>query len=159
MTKKQRASWIFKKWEASLAEKDKTLDSVSTNFDELFHELSILNIPFEEAQEYVDLAVSAHSPDTDIVKAVYRRKPDFVKKDTSFESFRDKWIKAIKDRAINSFSCFFDDNIVAPTQSGPMSTREYMAARKYAESFPVIDVTTLPELDVDELFDLGEIDD
>jgi hypothetical protein len=158
MSKKANAGWIFKKWAASLTEKDLKYDSISSNFDELFYELSTLGLKFEDAEQYIDMAVSSHAPSLSVIKRVYQQAPSWQRSSSTLEEYSAQWISRIKDKAIVSFGNFFDQDEPLPNQ-GSMSAREYVAARKYTESFPTINMDEVPEINVDDLFDLGDIDD
>ena len=137
----KQATLILEKWIAELKDKDRSRANVASNFDDLFSQLSNIEIDFDTAHEMIDDAAKAHYPSDFIARKTYdateKRKGSDRK---SYQEFIDGWKKDIKETALQSFYAFFDSELPKEEekQYGSMSAREYRAQRKYAESFPII---------------------
>jgi hypothetical protein len=163
---RKRADLIFDQWRSSLADKDRTHASLLDNFSELFDDLYYANIDFDLAEEYLKDAVTAHLPSKYVVKQTYKRKKGFG---LSEQEFYDDWKRLITDRAKQAF--FFryplpePENKPEETGTGSMSKDEYMKQRRYANSFPSVDLSKIRAAQITEddeddvsfsMADLGE---
>jgi hypothetical protein len=144
----KKAEHIFKKWSVDLKGKDRSYGSVSSNFDELFYELWKSSISFQEAEQLIRDAVAAHLPNAHIAKMTYRKiKPSLKFPKTEQEFFSD-WKQEISDKAYESFYAMYSidgESEQEQPQFGSMSAREYRVQRKYADSFPMVDLKQLEE--------------
>lgn len=156
-SKPQKAKHIFKMWEASLAERDRSVASLKENFSELFYEMDKNSIDFDIAFSYLDPAISAHLPTKAVIKSTYKRYANKSSFDSE-EDFYVSWKKLIKDAATNAFYCFFplSDEEAAQLPNG-MTKDEYNRQRRYAESFPLLDLSKIPDIE-DQKSDLS-VDD
>jgi hypothetical protein len=155
--KQQKAKHIFKMWEASLAERDRSVASLKDNFCDLFYELNRNEIDFETAFSYLDPAIAAHLPSRATVKITFKK---YVNK-TAFDSEEDflkSWKGIIRDAATNSFYSFYPV-VTEESDQMPngMSRDEYNKYLRYAKSFPILDTSKIP--DIDEQIDDLSIDD
>lgn len=146
-----RASMIFKKWKSELANKDRTLDSVKTNFDELWRDVYVANIDFDTAYSILDDAVAAHAPSSSVVKFTYRRM-----KGMGFDSekdFLDSWLGKIRAEATEAFHFYYplEDQFKEEKKQAPSATingiprAEYSKQRRYIEQFPLMTVEEINE--------------
>lgn len=154
----KRASQIMKRWSAELDSKDKTIEAVTSNFEDLFYELWKASISFDDAESLISEAISIHLPDSFIAKQTYKRIKHVLKGKT-FNEFMDSWKKKISDKAYQAFYTHYPiegENQKEEKKYGNMSAQEYSKQRRYADAFPVLDVDALKR-QVDEV--LEDIDD
>ena len=90
---------IFDEWRIALKSKDKSKDSVSSNFDELFSTMYNAGIEREDAKYYVKKAAEVHFPSPSIIKSVFKRTP----KNMSQSEFEEGWKGFITDSAERAF--------------------------------------------------------
>lgn len=143
---RRNAKLLFEQWRASLAERDRSIKSLEDNFDYLFYEFDRHSITFDIAHEYLDLAIAAHLPDKKMLKWTYNKTKGFGQ---SMEEFHESWKSRIRDAATNVFYSRFplkDDSAKEETNlpSG-MSKDEYLRQRRYANSFPALDLSKIPD--------------
>lgn len=141
-----RARMIFNTWKASLANKDRTLTGVRSNFDELWHDIYVANIDFDTAYSFLDEAIAAHAPNKSVVKQTYKRiKHTLFDKDE--KDFLDSWMSKIRAEATESFhdlyplEAQFEEKRAAPAPTiNGIPRQEYNKQRKYVEQFPLLTV-------------------
>lgn len=160
LTKSQskKADNIFERWNASLTNRDRSLNGIDDNFAELFYELHKLNIDFEFAKSYLEIAIIAHYPSRSLVKRYYKRRKDEFDSEKDFEK---SWQQIIKHRATNVFYDWFQPpeeveekkDSTIPQGKG-MSKDEYRRMRRYADSFPTLNPADFPDLDDFEVEDV-----
>jgi len=136
---------IFEKWTAELTSKDRGWDRVLSNFDELFYELYKSSVPAEEAHKLINEAVAKHFPNSSIARLTYDKSPK--KKLLSFKEYMDEWKEGINAFAVRSFYAYYTLNQEEPSDEekkyGNMGVKEYLAQRRYADSFPEVDLVAL----------------
>ena len=140
----KKARLILERWVSDLQTKDRSIHKVSDNFDELFHNLWTAKVSFDIAHQLVDEAVSAHNPTDYVARFTYKN----LKAQLNGQSFTDfvaNWKKNIKDRAYQSFYTFYpiDGDDQEEKKYGSMSAQEYSKQRKYANTFPELDIDAL----------------
>lgn len=155
------ADLIFDQWKSSLADKDRSHASLLDNFDELFENLKYANIDFDLAEEYLKQAITAHLPSKHVLKFVYKNKKN---PGLSEQEFFEDWKRLIEDRAKQAF--FFRYPLPEPedkkdTAPKAMSKDEYIRQRRYADSFPSLDLSRIPDVEDEDdvsfsMADLGE---
>jgi hypothetical protein len=144
-------------WEASLIDRDKSLASLRENFDDLFYEFQKNNMEFDDAFSYLDPAIAAHLPNRAVVKNTYKRMSNKNQFDSEIDFF-NSWKQIIKDHATNSFYSFFQiDEEEEDKLPNGMSLQEYSKQRRHAHSFPLLDVSKIP--DVEEQIEDLTLDD
>ena len=151
---RRQAKLLFEQWRAGLADKDRSHNRLTENFDDLFFELDRNNIEFEIAHEYLDLAIAAHLPDKKTLRYTYKRTKGFG---MSEDDFHEGWKTKIRDTATNVFYSRYPlDTPEKEESNNPsgMSKDEYLRQRRYANSFPVLDLSKIPDPE-----DLSEIDE
>ena len=159
---RRQAKLLFEKWRAELADKDRTVKNLTDNFDDLFYEFDRHGISFEVAHEYLDLAIAAHLPNKKILKYTYNNTNKGFGQ--SIEEFHEGWKDKIRTDATNVFYARFPIEAKkkkeeANLPSG-MSKDEYLRQRRYANSFPQLDLSKLDDiLEDDDEDDLISIDD
>ncbi len=147
MTTNNTADLILQKWTASLASKDRsTKGGAPANFDELFSELKMVGIPFEEAHAMLPKAVKAHEPNSYIKKITWEKNKKFF--EGTQQQFIDEWIGALNITATEAFFANYplklnDDDDGEPKVYGNMSEAEYKRQRRYADHFPRINTDDL----------------
>lgn len=152
--KNQKAKHIFKQWEASLSERDRSVASLKDNFSDLFYEFDKNSIEFDSAASYLDPAIAAHLPSRSVVKHTYRKFANKAAFDSE-DDFLNSWKDMIKSAATNCFYAFYPvTEEQADQMPNGMSKSEYNKQRRYAESFPIINVKNLPDIE-DQLADLS----
>lgn len=140
----KRARLILDRWSSELSSKDRSRNSVMSNFEELFYDMWRANIPFDAAHSMLNEAVAKHFPSKSVAKFTFKRLKSHVDKD--FREFLEDWKKSIHDKASQAFFSFYDvdgENQKEEKKFGNMSAQEYGKQRKYADSFPVIDTDEL----------------
>ena len=149
MTNKNTAQHLFNKWAAELRMKDRHWNNVQNNFEELFFELYKHEIPFEEANELVKLAVAKHLPDLGTAKRTFERvkKSEHYSGDT-FQEWLNGWKKGIEDQGMQAFYAIYTPPALAEKAQeekkfGSMSQMEYRKQRRYSESFPTLNTEEL----------------
>jgi hypothetical protein len=161
---------IYERWKASLRDKDRSKDFVSSNFDELFDALNSAGASFDEAHAYLAPAIKVHLPTAALAKAIWRvAKNNPGNLGMSEKEFTESWHKDIGDKATNSFYGVYPlvedkDEDPEPKVYGSMSAKEYKLQRKHADSYPVLDTEELERRLQSETYDpsadiLGEDDD
>ena len=150
------ASKIFEQWEASLLERDLRMSSVEENFDDLFFEMDKFGIDKSIVEEFIGRAIASHLPNKKILKRTYRRTGGFG---MSIDEFYKGWKDQIARRAKLAFYRYFplDDEPEQTVPSG-MSRDEYKRQRRYASSFPQLDLSKLPDLDEQEELDIDDLE-
>lgn len=142
---KTRAKHILKKWSAELSSKDRTKTAVPENFGELVYEFWRASIPFDVVEEIMPEAIKAHLPSQYIAGKTYKQmKPTLHGQ--SFNEFMESWKKSISDKAYEAFYAQYPIDGVEQQEEkkfGNMSAQEYSKQRKYAESFPLLDIEAL----------------
>jgi len=160
-TGRRQAKLIFEQWRAGLADRDRSHTRLTENFDELFYELDRYNVNFELAHEYLDLAIAAHLPDKKTLKFTYKRTKGFG---MSEDEFHEKWKVKIRDAATNVFYARFPiegegekEESILPQG---MSKDEYLRQRRYANSFPTLNLSLIPDLveEDDILFSIKDLE-
>ena len=142
---------IYEKWKASLQEKDRSRESVSANFDELFDAFNSAGATFEEAHAYLQQAIKVHLPSPGLGKATWKLlKNNPVNAEATEKEFIDGWNKNIADKATNSFYHVYPlpedkDDDKEPKVYGSMSVKEYRLQRRHADSYPVLDTEALEQ--------------
>lgn len=162
----KKADLIFEKWTVELRNKDRSLGSVSQNFDELFSQLFEADIEFAVVHPMVEIIAKRHYPPDRVARHTY---DDLERKhgDITYREFMDNWCAEIKGKAFESFYAFFSNEVQTPEEKkyGSMSPKEYRAQRKHADSFPEITFEELTErmkkieIDLTQNLDLPEDDD
>lgn len=138
---------IFEKWASELMNKDRGWDHILSNFDELFYELYRASVPFDVVHDLVKEAIAKHFPNNAVAKFTYDKSPK--KKEVSFKEYLDEWKEGINDFAHQAFFAYYsvNPNEEDPSEEekkyGNMGTKEYIAQRKYAQSFPEVDLIAL----------------
>ena len=161
---------IYERWKASLQEKDRTRNFVSSNFDELFDAFNSAGATFEEAHSYLPQAIKVHLPSPGVAKATWKMlKNSPNNAESSEKEFIDSWHKDISDKATNSFYHVYPlpeekDDDKEPKVYGNMSAKEYKLQRKIADSYPILDTEELESRLKSDGYDpvediLGEDDD
>lgn len=144
--KRRKAKLIFEQWRSGLVDRDRSHTKLADNFDDLFFEFDRFNLGFEVAHEYLDLAIAAHLPSKQILKFTYKRTKGFG---MSEDEFHEKWKEKIRDAATNVFYARFpmEDGEAREETNMPaaMSKDEYLRQRRYANSFPTLDLSQIPE--------------
>jgi hypothetical protein len=143
------AEKIFEKWFLSLHSKDRTKDSLYTNFNDLFFELNRHFIPHDVAYEFVKSAVTKHLPDRQVVQRTYKNSSK-NKSHTEMEFF-ESWKQLIMAKAVEAFYDVYPLVDEAAEQSKiqlpkGMSKKEYVLQRQHAKSFPLIDLSSLEDM-------------
>lgn len=151
MSDSKLAKSLFDRWAAELINKDKAWNQVKSNFDELFYDLKAHSIPFDVAEELIKEAIAKHLPTYTIAKFTYKSLGDREKGSKSFAEFFDSWKSGISDFAHQAFYTYYSVDIDKEDPSegekkyGNMNAQEYMLQRKYAESFPEVDLVAIRE--------------
>ena len=158
---------IYERWKASLKDKDKSIDFVTQNFNELFDDLNGAGATFEEAHAYMYQAIKAHLPPPTLAKNIWkvmRNNPAHIGK--SEKEFIDGWNQDISDKATNSFYNIYElpddkEEDLDPKVygGGKISEKEYKLMRSHADKFTPVDLKSLEietseTLTEEELLDL-----
>jgi hypothetical protein len=151
----KKAQHILKKWSVELKEKDRTYSNISSNFDELFYELWRHSIPFQEVEKVIKDAVAAHMPNAVVAKMTFKKLKSSAKFPVDEQEFMKNWKKDINDKAYQSFYAIYDIDGESEQedkpQFGSMSAREYRVQRKYANSFPLVDLKALEQASMEAM--------
>lgn len=155
---------IFERWKADLKNKDRTIDAVYGNFEELFNDLRVANATFQEAHSYLANAIKAHLPPSSLIKNTYRKiKSSPSMWAVSEKDFTDKWNGDISDFATNAFHDTFplpkeqeDDGGPKVYGNNKITEREYRLLRSHANQFESIDLKSL-EVNSSELLTEEEL--
>lgn len=152
MDKNKAIEILLDEWRSSLKSKDRSYKNVRPNFEELFERWYQIGATFDDLYEWwLPKAIKAHQPSPGIARASYKKlKMVLPHMDKSEKEFIDDWNQSISDTAKQVFFEFFppprlDDDDDGPKIHGNMSLKEYLAQRRYAEQFPVLDTTELEE--------------
>lgn len=142
---RKRAELIFDEWKASLANRDRSHSSLLDNFDDLFSSMFYSAVEFEVAEEFLKEAIIAHLPSKSTVRFTYKRRKG---NGLSESEFFDEWKRLIEDRAKQAF--YHNYPIVSEAEepeevSGGMTKEEYIRTRRYADSFPRLDLRKIRE--------------
>lgn len=146
------AQQLFERWKSTLAKKsskERETNAAQSNFEELFYELSLNNIDFETAEGLLSQIISAHMPSFIIVEKVWQlqrsKRPGLNKKD-----WLAHWRAMIEESAKAAFYNWYKipgEEEASKLETGPMSTQEYSAQRKHAETFTILTAKELRDLD------------
>ena len=143
-----KAEKIFKKWKIYLLNADKTISSVESNFDQLFCDMAHADIKKDTAEKYIKKASDEHAPTKGIAKWVWKRQDKDIA--GPFDEYYSNWLKVIYTKAEKSFYGLYplDEDEEEEAKSGNMSKQEYAKQRRYANSFPYLDIAAMPDYDV-----------
>ncbi|CAM6003889.1 unnamed protein product [Sphagnum balticum] len=143
---------IFERWKAALQQKDRSRNSVSPNFDELFDQLLSAGASFDEARTYLQPAIKAHLPAANIARAIWKNaKNNPINAETTEKEFIEGWHKYIADSATTSFYNMFpvpadgDDKEKKIYGDGKITEKEYKLLRDHANKFKPLDLNSLPD--------------
>lgn len=137
-----RYELLFEQWKASLASRDRKTPSIQGNFEDLFQSLKDEGLVLESAFEYMSKAVKAHSPNTGLIKNVFKKIKKAGTEYSSEKEFEEQWVKDIAERASIAFFNIFpvqtkkNEEENEPVIYGSMTAKEYKAQRKHAEEYP-----------------------
>lgn len=140
---------ILQEWIASLKQRDRSKDGVTSNFEDLFIKLKQADASFEEAHDLLPRAISAHYPSNAVAKNIYKIAKNSSKtfEIPSEKEFIRDWHKSIEDKGTAAFFDIFPlprlDEDDAPKVFGSMSEKEYRHQRRHAEEYPTLDTTEL----------------
>ncbi len=150
------AKRLFERWKADLADRDRSIGAVSENFNRIFEEFRTNAVTAEIAYEYLDVIVEKHFPNNHVVKLSYKRNKFGH---DSMDEYHESWKNSIRDKGTNMFYLSYPPELEEPENKIPlpqgMSLEEYSKQRKHANSFPILDLNLLPELE--ELPDEEEV--
>ena len=138
----------------------------------MFYALKQIGVDFDLAKEIRDQAIEAHLPNRQTIKTNYRK---WKNKYDSLEDFEKSWARMISDAAINVFYIWFNaeteehkqtlkEELFSVNEKGEtvapngMSKEEYNRMRRYAESFPLVDVAALRRQRAERLKDFEDED-
>jgi len=146
---KKRAKLVFQQWESELADLDRKHTSLLDNFDLLFENMIYSNVSFDVAESYLDEAITAHLPSKYIIKLTFKKRQD---KGINEQDFFAEWKRLIADRAKQAFFLRYPLEIEKPDApaTGGMSRDEYVKQRRYADSFPSIDLGKIRASQIDD---------
>jgi hypothetical protein len=157
-SQKKRAQLIFEKWSSELRERDRSKDKVTDNFDDLFFEFSRNGIDFDTAHEFLDQAIAMHLPRKDVVRNTYKRLKHLGHTE---QEFFENWKALIKDKATNVFYARYPLDTgkekKETTLPNGMSKEEYLRQRRYASSFPILDLSKIPDIPDDDGLTMDDV--
>jgi hypothetical protein len=145
---KTTAEHILKKWTAELSSKDRSRHAVPKNFEELMYEMWCSSVPFDIVEELLPEAIKAHLPNKFIADITFKQLKSAGIAKTDFQEFMESWKKNITDKAYEAFYEQYPIDGVEQQEEkkfGNMSAKEYTAQRKYAESFPILNIEELKQ--------------
>lgn len=157
-SEQKRAKLVFEEWKAGLADMDRSHANLLGNFDMLFENMIYSNISFDIAESFLDEAITAHLPSKYIIKLTFKKRRD---KTQTEQEFFTEWKRLITDRAKQAFFLRYPLKIEKPDTSatGAMSRDEYVKQRRYADSFPLIDLSKIKnQTDDDDEFSLADLE-
>ncbi len=157
----REANRILKEWRADLRDMDRSIKHVKENFGILFHNLFEANIPAGIVDSIFSDAVRAHFPPKTVIDSTY--KGHYSSKFLTKQEFLKEWESAIELDAVEMRKEYYPMDELAgveppKTQFGQMSSKEYTAQRKYADSFRELDPNTIQHVaeniaDIEEMID------
>lgn len=147
----KKARLLFHKWKTELRNKDRSRPSVSNNFDEIVSAWFRLEVPFDVAFELIKDAIKEHQPSDGCVRATYKRLKSVAKK--TEREFKEDWNGNIEATAYQSFYSYYEIEIPPePVKNfGSMSEKEYKLQRRYAETYPDIDIDDIKHEPIEDL--------
>lgn len=166
---------ILKEWIASLKERDKSVESLKNNFEDLFSSWKEAGLSFDDTYDkLLDKAIKAHLPKPATARYVYKYYKTNIKGFNKTEKeFIEEWFSNIESAAISTYHEFYQLPIKKTEQvnNSNMSNSEYRAQRRYASQFPILDTSDLEvrwkehqyDLDIEDMMknvlgDKNEID-
>lgn len=165
-TDRKTAERIFDRWSSSLALRQKSSNYLLENFDALFEELMYANVDPDLAEQFIKPAVTEHLPNKMILKITYKKNKNTEKyAGVTEQEFFESWKKLIEDSAKQAYYFRFplpEPETKKEAAAGSMSKDEYMKQRRYANSFPSIDLSKIPDIEEKDddvsfsMADLGE---
>ncbi len=163
---KKRAKLIIERWGSELATKsssERGRNKVTENFDNLFYELWKASISFDIVHDMLSDIIAKHFPSHSVAKRTFTTLKQHLQ-GKSFVEFLQDWKESIKNKAMQSFYALYPIDGETKQEEktfGNMSQQEYSKQRKYAESFPQLDIEALKkqreemleevQVDLDEL--------
>jgi len=143
MDKAKNIELIFEEWSASFRSKDKKMDAVRGNFQELFQKWSDVGATRDDLHDmYLLKAITVHLPSRQTVKHLYKQQGHLQNK--SEKEFADGWNKAIKDVATEAFFEYFPVSVESDRKVyGNLGREEYNHQRRLSSQFPILDTTEL----------------
>lgn len=140
------AKLIIERWAADLTNKDRSHHNLLNNFEELFHDMWRASIPFEIVHDFMSEIIKHHLPSHYVAKKTYSAIKNKLQ-GQSFADFLEGWKKYIKSQAYQALYTFYpienEEKTEKDNKFGNMSAQEYMKQRRYADSFPELDIEAL----------------
>jgi len=142
------AKLILDRWKAELTKMDRSFDNIAANFDELVSNMYLAETPFELAEENINAGIIEHYPSEHLAKIIWKGNKAAKKIDKDFPTFYVDWKKAINSEGKQVFFSYYSlpsDETVNKNKktTGSVSVKEHRAQRRYAESFPILDTSTI----------------
>lgn len=153
-----RAQELIDYWKLSLVSKDKTIDNVESNFDEIFNDLYSLDLDYESALGFLQSIIEAHIPPQSVCKSVYKRSSF---KGLSLHEFSEGWKKRIVDIGNTVFTSYFQPEkpkVKKRITFGNMDPEEYARQRAYADSYPRLTPKRVAEIKEQHALFLQEVE-
>jgi len=137
------AGRVFRKWKSDLADKDRTWNQLSSNFDELFYTLHVSQVDIDIAEPLIKEAAAAHMPPLSQAKRTWSTINN--KAGRTFEEFVEGWRDSINTKAEQAFFVYYSVVKVKAEERkfGNMSPREYAMQRDHVSNFGEIDFVKL----------------
>lgn len=152
--KEKEALEIFKKWEKGLSIKGKSKEDLEDSFNEIFHTLHIKEIPANIAEKLIKKIASAQYPPRHLTQRFYNKHKILpMNKGLTLSEYTESWKNGILTTVIEIFKEFYPEDTSQDKEKdfvGKMPYKDYIAMRSYADSFPTVDFSKLPDMVCDD---------
>lgn len=139
---------IFEKWHAEFSEMRKSKEHYYENFHSLFSDMSAMDVPFDVAYEYIKSAISRHIPSASTVKFIFKKNQG-KNRGSSEQEFFEEWKELIRSKAYAAFHDIYPLQTDTPKVNHELpkaiSREEYSQQRRHANSFPILDLGSIPD--------------
>lgn len=138
-----------KKWKKGIRQEQRKKEFMLDLFTCLFNDLATNDIPREIADTFLRDVSTFMYPPVAISKRVYENKKmvDPSLKHVSYQEYLQVWKESINDDAMKALDSSYPDpdakKIGTVKTVGGMNYVEYKKQREYAESFPLIDPSSI----------------
>lgn len=139
----------IKVWKKGIKQEQRRKDYMLDLFSCIFSDLSTNQIPKDIAESFMRDISSFMYPPAHVSKRVFENKKmsDPSLKHVTYQEYLQGWKEAIDEDAKNAFNEAYPDpnstKIGAIKTIGSMNYVEYKKQREYAESFPLIDPSSI----------------
>jgi hypothetical protein len=153
MNYEDKAQELIKKWKKAIINEEKGRENLPFIFSMIFSDFITYEIPEEVAESFIDKISSHLYPPPFVSKTVYlkTKATNYYFKNITFNEFINSWKLSIKETAMKEFlEAYPPQEDKKIKKIGGMNHVEYKLQRSHAESYPLIDPSSISQSEYNE---------